>query len=346
LKQATIAKNNQSTYVRACHAAHQKAHPGDLPFSCPCCSFVAYNEQDIIDDKAPNKKKDHYEKHEGQGYHGAPLAPIEHQEADECVMHMRHCIAAFIYEHAIMDHIETDGQSLEIQATCKKHKVHMAKSKTTKRKKKDTESDYRKKPSFIGSNDKTVIENLPEFLNIVSPNKIDGAEAKTNKRANKKVIKAAESWCTWRNAVYRPILSRYPTRQVLKRKYDEVQPAAVALFKDLKLAFDNHVTPYMHHMLHSENFLKRDVLDRSGESLEHKNKKIKSHAVFTSHHLPSAANRATAVTHTCLKRQSAMEDAKLIFAHPPTKHELRRQRKQRQMQTVNLVPYSDSDSDS
>ena len=187
---------------------------------------------------------------------------------------------------------------------------------------------------------------MHKFLKIVSPRKVDGTKNKPNMKSNKKVIKAAESWITWRNAMYKPVVSKYPTTQQLKRKHDEVAPAAKALFEDLKSAFDNHVTPYMHHMLHTENLLKRDVLDRSGESLEHKNKKFKGFGVHTSHQLPSAENRCRAVCGTVLQRQSAYDECTALFTLPPSRHEIRREREQRKAQTVYLVPYSDSDSDS
>ena len=68
-------------------------------------------------------------------------------------MHMRHCIASFIYEHGVMDHIDTEGhenaQSERLQALCKKLKVHMAKSKTQKRKKKDSDKSHNPKPEAV-----------------------------------------------------------------------------------------------------------------------------------------------------------------------------------------------------
>jgi len=84
-----------------------------------------------------------------------------------------------------------------------------------------------------------------------------------------------------------PLKSKFPTKQQLKRKYDAVTPASSALFKSMLVSMDGHATLHMHHMLHTENYLKRDPLDRSGE---HTNKKPKQAGEFTSHHLPSAAN--------------------------------------------------------
>ena len=97
-----------------------------------------------------------------------------------------------------------------------------------------------------------------------------------------------------------PLKSKFPTKQQLKRKYDAVTPASSALFKSMLVSMDGHATPYMHHMLHTENYLKRDPLDRSGESIEHTNKKLKQAGEFTSHHLPSAANCKTAVAQSVL----------------------------------------------
>ena len=77
-------------------------------------------------------------------------------------------------------------------------------------------------------------------------------------------------------------------------KHDAVTPASSALFKSMLVSMDGHATPYMHHMLHTENYLKRNPLDRSGESIERTNKKLKHAGEFTSHHLPSAANCKTA----------------------------------------------------
>jgi hypothetical protein len=104
------------------------------------------------------------------------------------------------------------------------------------------------------------------------------------------------------------------------------------------VSMDGHATPYMHHMLHTENYLKRDCLDRSGESLEHKNKKLKQDGVFTSHHLPSAVNLKIAVTLSVLRRTSAAAEARQKYQFQPTKHELRRARDRRKIMKVNLVP--------
>ena len=53
-----------------------------------------------------------------------------------------------------MDYIESDEQGDLILELCHKLKVHMRKSKTRKKSKKDTEKGLRKKPTFIGNNDK------------------------------------------------------------------------------------------------------------------------------------------------------------------------------------------------
>ena len=38
------------SYVRSCHLAHQPAHPGDFPLSCPCCSFTAADAAAVSDE--------------------------------------------------------------------------------------------------------------------------------------------------------------------------------------------------------------------------------------------------------------------------------------------------------
>ena len=139
------------------------------------------------------------------------------------------------------------------------------------------------------------MEHFRAFLKIVPPEKNNGKEPKTNVRANKKATDTAEKWVEWRNAVYTPVVSKFPTKQQLKRRYGAVTSVSSALFKSMLVSMDGHATPYTHHMLHTQNYLKRDCLDRSGESLEHKNKKLKHDGVFISHHLPSAANLKTSV---------------------------------------------------
>ena len=140
--------------------------------------------------------------------------------------------------------------------------------------------------------------------------------------------------------------SKFPTKQQLKRKYDAVTPASSALFKSMLVSMDGHATPYMHHMLHTENYLKRDPLDRSGESIEHKNKKPKQAGEFTSHHLPSAANCKTAVAQSVLRRTTAAAEARRQkYQVAPTKHELRRARDKRRTEVVTLVDYSSSSDD-
>ena len=59
-------------------------------------------------------------------------------------MHMRHCLASLQYEHGVMDHIESDEQGGLILEVCRKLKVHMRKSKTRKKSKKDTEKGLRR----------------------------------------------------------------------------------------------------------------------------------------------------------------------------------------------------------
>ena len=142
-----------------------------------------------------------------------------------------------------------------------------------------------------------------------------------------------------------PLKSKFPTKQQLKRKYDAVTPASSALFKSMLVSMDGHATPYMHHMLHTENYLKRDPLDRSGESIEHTNKKLKQAGEFTSHHLPSAANCKTAVAQSVLRRTTAATEARQKYQVAPTKHELRRARDKRRMDVVTLVDYSSSSDD-
>ena len=86
------------------------------------------------------------------------------------------------------------------------------------------------------------MEHFRAFLKIVPPEKNNGKEPKTNVRANKKATDTAEKWVEWRDAVYTPVVLKFPTKQQLKRRY---------------------ATPYTHHMLHTHNYLKRDCLDRS-----------------------------------------------------------------------------------
>ena len=148
--------------------------------------------------------------------------------------------------------------------------------------------------------------------------------------------------------MYTPLKPKFPTKQQFKRKYGAVTPASSALFKSMLVSMDGHATPYMHRMLHTENYLKRDPLDRSGESIEHTNKKLKQAGEFTSHHLPSAANCKTALAQSVLRRTKAAAEARQKYQVAPTKHELRRardKRHKRRMEVVTLVDYSSSSDD-
>jgi hypothetical protein len=329
------------TYVTNCHLAHMPAHQLDFPFSCPGkkCKFKARSNADILADKKPKKPKDHNDSHKGMCWQCDPALPIEPYNYDACMMHGRHCLASFVYEHGIMDHIDFPHQEEELLEKMVTHKIDMRKSKCKKRKRKDTDSSFRKKPHFIGNNDVKMMENFKDVLNVVSPEELKDAQGvtrpvKSNIDRNVEVMRVVHSWSRWRNAVYDPLVDKFPTKQQLKGKHDRVKKAATDMYRAVLRGFDGHAIPYMHELLHCEGWLQRDVLDRSGESMEHKNKKLKADGKLTGHHIPSVKNAAQSVAKSVLQAGAALDAALDGVELPSTVCEKRRIKENRKYKTV------------
>mgnify|MGYP001147843811 CR=1 FL=1 len=181
-----------------------------------------------------------------------------------------------------------------------------------------------KKPTFQGNNDLKVTDGFHRYLEVCSPSQIKNPDTgemedcHENIAANGRTMECIEKLVAWREAVYDPIVDKYPTKQQLKIKYDKVKAASEAMFRTFERVFDTAI-PYMHAALHCENMLKRDPLDCSAEGLEHENKQAKFRAQFASKWRPSNREDAQQFSTAAagLRGRVALEEAEAEYGDLP-----------------------------
>ena len=102
-----------------------------------------------------------------------------------------------------------------------------------------------KKPTFQGNNDLKVTDGFHRYLEVCSPSQIKNPDTgemedcHENIAANGRTMECIEKLVAWREAVYDPIVDKYPTKQQLKIKYDKVKAASEAMFR----TFEAYSTP-------------------------------------------------------------------------------------------------------
>ena len=342
--------SDTKTYVSLCHLAHMPAHQNDFPFTCPSstCKKVFYTQVQVDADPEPmkSKKRDYLLAHNGQKHKCKPLLPIEPLNFDDCVMHERKCLTSLVYLHAIAAHITSDVQGDKLYRLMHdEHKIDIPKSKTRKQKKTDQEGDFMKKQSFQGANDLILTDHLREYIEVVSPSQVMNKQTRvmedchSNIAANGRALECLEKLVAWRTAVYTPLNDRYPSKAQLTRKHRIVKAAATAMFTTFERVFDTAI-PYMHASLHCENYLKRDPLDCSAESLEHRNKRHKDGGKRASKWKPSSREDAVqfSTSAAVLRSEIALEKAVEIRGQlPSTLTERRAVAVERSRRTLDLT---------
>jgi hypothetical protein len=159
--------------------------------------------------------------------------------------------------------------------------IKIPKSHTAARKK-STKADWQRQPTLQSDEDDKVLEHFMQILysvvkhNAANKTHIDGAE------------KCLDALVLWRNTVYNRLTEKFPTKAQLHTKYLAVAEAALDMHEQFRLAFGK-VTPCIHACLHNGDYLENDLVDRTGEALEHLNKIMKQLSKLTARRSTSTA---------------------------------------------------------
>jgi hypothetical protein len=267
--------------------------------------------------------------HFAQQYQCVPLLRgVDHIDHAMCVLHVMLCIAGTIYKHAVSINVENETQAVSINGYLHGYlHVYIGKAKVMS---KGEAVAVLKRPSFVGSEAPKVLEHLEMLLHLINYNASEelakeGREAVGeaedddevgvgggigNRRTMQaegggewgppltqlqhKQLKAARSFMTMYNAI-RKRLPNAQDRDQRREKAGIVGTLAFDFLDDYKEAFgDSACTPYVHmvasHLPKQILNIEVDIMELSGQALEHLNSVRKAEGKHTNHQLWTAAD--------------------------------------------------------
>ena len=180
------------------------------------------------------------------------------------MMHGKKAAAGNLYREAVGKKIDTKKLSLRVR----NHMINTIKIQLPK-------SQLQRSPTLQGKDDDKLVENFMSIYYCVLE------DCKENEQRQKDTEAVLDALIAWRNEVYTRLDSKFPSKQALRDKYLRVSDAAIKLHIAYFAAF-GVMQPYIHHLLHCEDWLAYDLVERTAEALEHLNKIMKAKVKLTS----------------------------------------------------------------
>jgi hypothetical protein len=257
-----------------------------------------------------------------------------------CVLHVVLCIAGTIYKHAISINVENERQAVSINGYLHGYlKVYIGKAKVMT---KGEAVAVLKRPSFVGSEAPKVLERMEMLMHLINYNTDEevakqaseavgvgargSASGSTSRTARTerggldegewgppltelqlKQLKATKSFTVLYNAVRKRLVNAQDRKQ-REKKAELVGKLAFDFLDDFKEAFgDSACTPYVHmvacHLAKQILNIECDIMELSGQALEHMNSMRKADGKQTNHQLWTAAD----VTKTGCRMRGVMD---------------------------------------
>jgi hypothetical protein len=269
------------TYNRACTAAHVPLPGQAYPIQCPFCGEVSEEEANKIKHWSKEKCAEHSRCHGGQLPGRAPLIEgMDHERMPECALHLLLNITGTMYKHAIAAKVPTKeiAQCINIFL----HQVLHVYVRPVKVMSKAEVATVLKRPSFVGSEADTVLRHFEDLMLILN----QGADLQPIQR---KELAAVGAFMDVYNRIATKLTNPHDQSE-RGAKADEVQELALAFHHAYIAAFGDGsaYTYYVHtlveHISCHIRDLPCDIMDLSGQGLEHCNKLRKSNGKLTNHH--------------------------------------------------------------
>jgi hypothetical protein len=318
------------TYSRALALSH--ARPEVWPLQCPVCGDITEEEWDA--ERTKEKTKSWYSsfslKHYAQQWHCPPLlVGVDHIDHAMCVLHVLLGISGTIYKLAIAAHVENETQAMVINTYL--HgilKIYIGRTKVMS---KSEAATMLKRPSFVGSEAPKVLQHLEMLMHLINYNSTEQLEIRAEAAAAErervgvragggededgpeltelqhKQLAATRTFMCFYNCVAKRLVDPQDKTQ-RKNKAQAVQVLAYDFHDAYKLAFgDAACTPYVHmsvcHLAKQIKNIEADIMELSGQALEHLNLKRKGDGRHTNHQVWTAED----VTRTGRRKRGVMD---------------------------------------
>jgi hypothetical protein len=270
------------TYERACACAHVLAPGGSYPIQCPFCGEVSQEEAETFKHFSKEQKQEHARGHCGQLPDQPPLIEgLDHAMAPECALHLLLNITGTMCKYAIAAKVaNTDiAQCMNIFL----HKVLHVYVRPVKVMSTTEVATVLKRPSFVGSEADTIIRHFEDMMMIIN-------QGSPLTPIQKKELAAVDAFMDVHNRIATKLTNPHdPVER--GRKATEVQALALTFHNAYIAAFGDGsaYTYYVHtlveHISAHIRDLPCDIMDLSGQGLEHCNKLRKSSGKLTNHRL-------------------------------------------------------------